>query len=183
MLGFDPYKVLTFKDREVRKVVALKKAEAKTEDEAISKPDKSEIYYKYMDSSKVPMAGYKNKKGDYIKGIEDYIPNIQYTTSQHTKTVIQDIKENWKTLSRNGKFHAIFATNSIPEAINYYRLIKQDFPELKITALFDPNIDNNEGAEFKEEGLVEIIEDYNARYGQDFTIPTFYKMKKILLLV
>ena len=30
----------------------------------------------------------------------------------------------------------------------------------------------------KEEGLKEIVEDYNARYGQDFSIPTFAKMKK-----
>ena len=51
-------------------------------------------------------------------------------------------------------------------------------PELKVTALFDPNIDNGGGVAFKEAGLVEIIEDYNERYGQDFTIPTFAKMKK-----
>ena len=30
----------------------------------------------------------------------------------------------------------------------------------------------------KEDGLEEIINDYNSRYGQTFTIPTFYKMKK-----
>ena len=34
------------------------------------------------------------------------------------------------------------------------------------------------GAIYKEDGLVEIIEDYNARYGKDFTIPTHAKMKK-----
>ena len=47
-----------------------------------------------------------------------------------------------------------------------------------MTALFDPNIDNKEGAIYKEDGLVEIIQDYNRRYGQDFTIPTFARMKK-----
>ena len=31
---------------------------------------------------------------------------------------------------------------------------------------------------FKEEGLAEIIDDYNKRYEQDFSIPTFAKMKK-----
>ena len=35
VLGFDPYKVLTFKDRDLRKCVALDKARAKTEKEAI----------------------------------------------------------------------------------------------------------------------------------------------------
>lgn len=42
-----------------------------------------------------------------------------YMTEEHTKTVVKDILENWITLSHNSKFHAIFATSSIPEAINY----------------------------------------------------------------
>ena len=46
VLGFDPYKVLTFKDKDVRKVVALEKAKAQTEEEAISDPIKSKVYYK-----------------------------------------------------------------------------------------------------------------------------------------
>lgn len=178
VLGFDPYKVLTFKDKDVRKVVALEKAKAQTEEEAISDPIKSKVYYKYMDASQVGMVGHFDSKGDYIKGIEDYIPNVQYQTEEHTTTVVKDILENWVTLSHNSKFHAIFATSSIPEAINYYRMIKEMKPELKVTALFDPNIDNGGGVAFKEAGLVEIIEDYNERYGQDFTIPTFAKMKK-----
>ncbi|MEJ8736250.1 HsdR family type I site-specific deoxyribonuclease [Erysipelotrichaceae bacterium HCN-30851] len=178
VLGFDPYKVLTFRDKDVRKVVALEKAKAETEEEAISDPAKSKIYYKYMDASQIAMVGQYDSKGEYIKGIEDYISNSQYQTKEHTTTVVMDILGNWVTLSHNSKFHAIFATSSIPEAINYYRIIKEMKPELKVTALFDPNIDNGGGVEFKEAGLTEIIKDYNDRYGQDFTIPTFAKMKK-----
>lgn len=37
------------------------------------------------------------------------------------------------------------------------------------------SIDNNGGVQFKEDGLVEIISDYNEKYSQDFTIPTFAK--------
>lgn len=178
VLGFDPCKVLTFKDKDVRKVVALEKAKAQTEEEAVADPVKSKVYYKYMDASQVGMAGHLDEKGNYIKGIEDYIPNVQYTTDEHTTLVVQDIIDNWVRLSHNSKFHAIFATSSIPEAINYYRLFKEMKPELKVTALFDPSIDNNGGVKYKEEGLVEIISDYNEKYGQDFTIPTFPKMKK-----
>lgn len=178
VLGFDPYKVLTFKDKDVRKVVALEKAKAQTEEEAISDPVKSKIFYKYMDANQVGMVGHFDAKGDYIKGIEDYIPNVQYTTEEHTTMVVKDILENWVTLSHNSKFHAIFATSSIPEAINYYRLFKAMKPHLKVTALFDPSIDNNGGVQFKEDGLVEIISDYNEKYGQEFSIPTFAKMKK-----
>lgn len=178
VLGFDPYKVLTFKDKDVRRVVALEKAKAQTEEEAISDPAKSKVFYKYMDAEQVGMVGHYDKQGNYIKGIEDYIPSIQYQTEEHTTTVVKDILENWVNLSHNSKFHAIFATSSIPEAINYYRMIKDMKPDLKITALFDPNIDNSGGVAFKEEGLAEIIDDYNKKYEQDFSISTFAKMKK-----
>ena len=174
VLGFDPYKVLTFKDSDLRKAVALEKAKA-TEDEVYTDPQKSKVFYKYYN---LPMVGEKDALGEEIKGIEDYIPNRQYEGEEHQKTVVEDICENWKTLSRFGKFHAIFATSSIPEAIQYYRRFKAAAPWLKVTALFDPNIDNNGTGIAKEEGLKEIIEDYNARYGQEFSIPTFAKMKK-----
>ena len=58
VLGFDPYKVLTYRDKDVRRVVALEKAHAKTEEEAIEDPEKSKIFYQYMDASKIPMAGF-----------------------------------------------------------------------------------------------------------------------------
>ncbi len=178
VLGFDPYKVLTYRDIDLRKAVALMKANAATENEAITDSHKAKLYYHYMDAAKVKMAGHLEKSGKYDKGIEDYIPREQYERDEHQKMVIQDIKENWLRLSHASKFHSIFATSSISEAIDYYRLIKEEMPELKITALFDPNIDNNGGVKFKEDGLVEIIEDYNERYEQDFSLATHGKFKK-----
>ena len=56
--------------------------------------------------------------------------------------------------------------------------MKEMLPKLKVTALFDSNIDNNGNFRIKEDGLVEIITDYNEMYEQSFTIPTFAKMKK-----
>ena len=178
VLGFDPYKVLTYKDIDLRKAVALMKANAATEEEAINDPEKAKQYYKYMDTAKVKMAGYREKSGKYVEGIEDYLPIEQYQRVEHQKMVIQDILDNWLRLSHASKFHALFATSSISEAIEYYRLIKKTEPDLKITALFDPNIDNNGGVKFKEDGLVEILEDYNAKYVQDFTLATHGKFKK-----
>ncbi len=175
VLGFDPYKVLTYKDADLRQSVALEKAKADTVQKAISDPKKSKVYYEYMSK---PMAGSYTSAGEYVKGIEDYIPNSQYEREQHQNMVVQDIKDNWVTLSHNGKFHAIFATASIPEAIQYYQLIKAAVPELKVAALFDPSIDNNGNGIIKKDGLEEIIEDYNEQYEQDFKIPTFAKMKK-----
>lgn len=175
VLGFDPYMVLTYKDKDLREVVALEKARASSAAEALADPEKSRVFYEYM---KRPMAGYTDDAGNDHKGIEDFIPNAQYQSGEHRRMVMQDIRENWLTLSHNGKFHALLATSSIPEAMEYYRLFKAEAPELKMTALFDPGIDNNEGALEKETGLEEIIEDYNRSYGQDFKLATFARMKK-----
>src|SRR5699024_4029766 len=82
------------------------------------------------------------------------------------------------------KFHAIFATHSIPEAIKYYRLLKKQCPDLNITALFDPNLDNDDdsagNAQFKSDGLVEILEDYNQTYEQSFDFGRHSQFKKEL---
>lgn len=174
VLGFDPYKVLTYKDQDLRVAVALEAAKAKTPDEAFEDPNKRKVFREYMN---LPMAGYF-KDGEYFSGIEDYLPEEQYETPEHQKQVVQDIIDNWLYLSQNGKFHAIFATSSIHEAIEYYRLFKSTAPELKVTALFDPSIDNKGGHVFKEDGLVEIIDDYNKRYNRQYTIPRFGEMKK-----
>ena len=180
VLGFDPYKVLTYKDKDLRRVVALEKAKAATEEEAIADPAKSKIFYKYM--NQVPMAGSTDSAGNYTKGIEDYIPTSQYETEEYRNTVVSDIFENWTTLSHGGKFHAIFATSSITEAIEYYKLIKRLKPNFKVSALFDQSIDNHGTGTIKEEAIVEILEDYNKRYGKTFTIPTFRKYKKDIAL-
>ena len=176
VLGFDPYKVLTFKDKDVRTVVALEKAKAGTIEEAMGDEIKKKIFLEYLQS--IPMAGYYEDDGSYVKGIEDYLPNSQYRTEEHQSMVVKDIIDNWMILSQGGKFHAIFATSSIPEALEYYQRFKSMDSQLKITALFDPSIDNNGGAKVKEDGLKEIIEDYNQRYGQDYTAASFAKMKK-----
>ena len=180
VLGFDPYKVLTYKDKDLRRVVALEKAKAATEEEAIADPAKSKVFYKYM--NQVPMAGSTDSAGNYTKGIEDYIPTSQYETEEYRNTVVSDIFENWTTLSHGGKFHAIFATSSITEAIEYYKLIKRQKPNFKVSALFDQSIDNHGTGTIKEEAIVEILEDYNKRYVKRFTIPTFRKYKKDIAL-
>lgn len=176
VLGFDPYMVLTYKESDLRQAVAEEKAHVRHEDVKNMTDVQKEKYYVFM---QLPMAGTKDPiSGKFEKGIEDYLPADQYRRTAHQMMVVQDIREHWPILSHNSKFHALFATSSINEAIEYYRLMKKELPELKITALFDSNIDNNAGANYKEDGLEEIVRDYNERYHQDFTIPTFSLMKK-----
>ena len=179
VLGFDPYMVMTYPDKDVRTVIAVEKAKAHSVEEALADPAKSRVFYHWMDASLVPMAGVHNSDGSYTKGIEDYLPAVQYQSDTHIDAVIKDIVDSFVVLSHGGKFHAIFATSSIPEALTYYRRFKKNAPHLKVTALFDPSIDNSgEGQLAKEDGLVELITDYNARYGQDFRIQNFALMKK-----
>ena len=172
-----PTMVISKKDFPNQSDEILKQVKANSELEVMNDPKKKEAYLNIL---KLNMVGHTDDSGEYIKGIEDFIPSSQYETIEHQKMVVQDIKENWLTLSQAGKFHAIFATSSIPEAINYYELIKKEIPNLKISALFDPNIDNNGNGIYKEEGLIKIISDYNKRYGTKFTIPTFAAMKRDL---
>jgi type I restriction enzyme R subunit len=176
VLGFDPYKILTYRDRDLRLAVALEKARANDEAEALGDPRKSRVFNKYM--TRVRMAGYLDASGRYVRGIEDFLPTSQYGRDEHYQKVVEDILSNWIVLSQNGKFHSIFATSSIADAILYYRLFKEKNPALKVTALFDPNIDNNGNTQYKEEGLVEIMTDYNERYEQDFRLANHGKFKK-----
>ncbi len=177
VLGFDPYMVCTYKDKDVRNVVALEQAKAKALAEVLANPKKKEIYYKFMND--VPMAGYYDESGIYQRGIEDYLSNSQYgEETPHPETVVKDIIDNWETLSRGNKFHAIFATSSIPEAISYYRLFKSKNSGLRIAALFDQNDNNDERVVIKEDAIVEMLSDYNAMFEQNFKLATYPKYKK-----
>ena len=95
VLGFDPYMVPTYKERDLRKAVALEKAKAPTEAAAMSDPKKKKAYLHYMDHTSVPMAGVVQADGTYLKGIEDYLPNSQYEREEHQRAVVTDILDNW----------------------------------------------------------------------------------------
>lgn len=99
------------------------------------------------------------------------------------------------------RFNAIFATASINDAIEYHRLFAEvqtqrsagdpDFVPLKIAAVFSPPAegnkdvkqlqedlpqelaDNQENPNEKKAALIEIIADYNARYGANHSINEF----------
>lgn len=164
VLAFDPYMIETFKSKDIRRQVALEKAHAKTPEEAIADPTKSKTYFYYLND--VPMLS-----------IEKNVPPSQYKTDEHINAVVNNIVEEYADRSHGRKFHSIFATSSIPEAIEYYRRLKKAAPSLNVTVLVDPSDNNTPTSYEKMLGLAEVIQDYNTSFGQTYTIPTYGKMK------
>lgn len=178
VLGFDLYQVTTFRDSEIREQVALAQAKASSRAEALFDPSKKAVYLNFL--HEVPMVGAEDELGHKVKGIEDYLPLSQYRTSTHHETVVADILRDFPRLSVNYKFHALLATSSISEALEYYELFSRQGEQLKVTCLFDPNIDHEdvERALNKEDGMERLLRDYNRRYDTNFTIPTFAAFKQ-----
>lgn len=171
VLGFSPHKVFTYQDIEIRDKVG--KAKCNTNDLSIIYADEklTAIYNKYQNMDMVD--------------IETLLPPAQYDNDNHRSQVIKNILDGWGQVSRNGLFHGIFATYSIPEAIKYYHMFKDELSmrgmRLNITALFDPNIDNTANSDVKEDGLIEIVNDYNAMFHMDFNRdndPSYKRLKK-----
>lgn len=172
VLGFDVSYMSYFEEEDLRKEVALHEVKARTVEEAMSDERKKSAYLYYM--LEVPMVSrHQDAEGGWHTGIEGMLPKGQYVDDLCRRSAVKDVVKGWPTLSIGGKYHAIFATSSIPEAIEYYRLFKELAPNLKVTALFDPNIDNSGGQEFKEDGLIEILEDYNARYKKSYSLSNY----------
>lgn len=164
VLAFDPYMIETFKTKDIRRQVALEKAHAKTPEEAIADPTKSKTYFYYLND--VPMLS-----------IEKNVPPSQYKTDAHINAVVNNIVEEYADRSHGRKFHSIFATSSIPEAIEYYRRLKMAAPSLNVTVLVDPSDNNTPTSYEKMLGLAEVIQDYDDSFDQKYTITTYGKMK------
>lgn len=184
VLGFDTYPVSTFDPFELRNEVALAEAKASSIEEVQGDPRREQVYYYVMD---LPMEPTLDGEGKPCKGVESMVPEAQYGTpdqaqpTEHQRQVVADILRHWMQFSRFGKFHGIFATHSIPEALDYYRLFKQEKPELAVTVLVDPSIDNEaekiDKALIKQDALAEVIDDYNKRYGKEYSLPMWASFK------
>ena len=164
VLGFDLYREDTFPEHDIREAVALRAVEAESFEEIEKDKAKVEIYNKIMTET------------DMLK-IEDEAKSL-YQSESHHMAVMNKIVEERPMLSHNGKFHAILATKNIPEAIEYYHLFKEHYPEYNVTAIFDDSIDNNGGGEYKEDAILEILDDYNKKFDTTFQQSTYAKYKK-----
>lgn len=163
VLGFDITAIKTYKDSDIKEKIALKKANAKSIDEAMSEPKKQKIYDEYMAK---PMSE--------LEKIADSI----FDDEKHKRLVVRDIKDRFTSVSRARHYHAIFTTRSIEDAIIYYKLFKEITPELKVAGLFDPSIDNSSLKAFdKEAGILEMLQDYNDTFNKSFTMQNYKSYK------
>ena len=193
VLGFDPYMVNTYDEDELRELVAFRHIDLKLKDrnpdeepkkrtteEYLRLIDEDEelqkIYNRFVSELKMPDTYTEN--GKQVHGIEHYLPKNIYQTDKHHLAVAQDIMSGWDRLSKNGKFHAMLATKNIPEAIAYYKLFKEHYPSMNVVAIFDNNIDNSDEGIAREDAIVEMLTDYNAKYGMTFKLANYAKYKK-----
>jgi type I restriction enzyme R subunit len=134
----------------------------------------------------------------------DYFKPEQHVTvssSQHKAAVVNAILSKHDAATHNGRFNAIFATQSINDAIEYYQLFRttqaerkaqdENFSTLNIACVFSPPAEGNkdvqqlqedllterennkEAPEEKKKALQAIIADYNKQYGTNHTINEF----------
>lgn len=179
VLGFDPYMINTYHEDELREKAAFAQLGVKRIEEIENDDEKMKIYRKFTDPKQMEMAAsYNDAAGEIRHGIEYYLPKDIYQQDVHHRAVVSDIVKTRETLSKNGKFHAMLATQNIPEAIAYYKLFKEVCPSMNVVAVFDNNIDNSDEGIAREDALIQMLEDYNAKYGMSFQLSTYAKYKK-----
>lgn len=164
VLGFDTYMV-DKDENELRTYAALKKCGVASVEE-IDDEKKQAIYDAIMDPAQTPMIRVEEMAVE------------KYQDDDHHKGVMYKIMEDFPTISRGGKFHAMLATRNIPEAIAYYKLFKEHYPDFNVAAIFDDNIDNEGRGEYKEDAILEMLDDYNRRFGTSFQQSTYAQYKK-----
>lgn len=176
VLGFDTIPQPTYKDIDLRTEVVLEKTKVRSIAEVFGNEARERVYYHWM--NEVPMGAQLDETGQVLESIEGEFTDALYDRDEHRKAVVDDIVEHWVCQSHNGKFHAMLATSSIPEAIKYYKEFKARRSGLRITAVFDPHDGNNQGAIEKIDGIAEILADYNMMYGMRFNIAGYAGFKR-----
>ncbi len=110
--------------------------------------------------------------------------------------IVEHILDNHDKLTAQRRFNALLATPSIPDAIRYYEIFKEeqerriqadpDYVPLNITAVFTPptrnssdedlpqeEADNKENPEGNRKALDKIIREYSSKFDSNFTVDLF----------
>lgn len=176
VLGFDVYRVNTYDDEDLRDRVACSRLRIESKEEIADDEEAMKKYNHFMND--LQMKSDYEENGEKTHGIEYYLPKDIYQQDIHHQRVASHIVSKFELLSKGHKFHAMLATQNIPEAIDYWNIFKQQYPSLNVVAVFDNNIDNSDGGIVKEDAILVMLKDYNAKYGTNFGLPNYGKYKK-----
>lgn len=101
------------------------------------------------------------------------------------RTIAEFILKNFRKSTFDGEFNALFAVQSVPMLLKYYKIFKDLQPDIKIAAIFtyapnasqdDDNTGMNQGFandSVQADELQAIMDDYNAHFGTAFTTDNF----------
>ena len=120
---------------------------------------------------------------EYYHGNED----VDYADQDRMTEIAKFILNNFNKSTFDGEFDALFAVQSVPMLIRYYKIFKSLNPKIKIGAVFtyaanssqdDEQTGMNTGGFASEstgeaDELQAIMDDYNNMYGTSFTTENF----------
>ena len=120
---------------------------------------------------------------EYYHGNED----VEYADQDRMTEIAKFILNNFNKSTFDGEFDALFAVQSVPMLIRYYKIFKSLNPKIKIGAVFTYAANSNQDDEqtgmntggFASESTGEadelqaIMDDYNNMYGTSFTTENF----------
>ena len=120
---------------------------------------------------------------EYYHGNED----VEYADQDRMTEIAKFILNNFNKSTFDGEFDALFAVQSVPMLIRYYKIFKSLNPKIKIGAVFtyaanssqdDEQTGMNTGGFASEstgeaDELQAIMDDYNNMYGTSFTTENF----------
>ena len=120
---------------------------------------------------------------EYYKGRDE--SGIDYANEARMKEIAKFIITNFNKSTYDGEFNALFAIQSVPMLIQYYKIFKELNPKIKIGAVFtyaanasqdDEQTGMNQGYandKVVADDLQEIMNDYNQMFGTSFTTDNF----------
>ena len=120
---------------------------------------------------------------EYYHGNED----VEYADQDRMTEIAKFILNNFNKSTFDGEFDALFAVQSVPMLIRYYKIFKSLNPKIRIGAVFtyaanssqdDEQTGMNTGGFASEstgeaDELQAIMDDYNNMYGTSFTTENF----------
>ncbi len=120
---------------------------------------------------------------EYYKGKDEL--HVDYMNEARMKEIAKFILTNFNKSTFDGEFNALFAIQSVPMLLQYYKIFKELNPKIKIGAVFTYAANTNQDDELTgmnqgfatdkvvSDELQSIMNDYNKMFGTGFTTDNF----------